>query len=71
MARESRSETAPARPRARALTPTTLAALWVVVVLELVLPVPGLLTLGALYVLAARPGWFLSLVESLYADRDR
>ena len=44
----------------------TLAALWVVILLELVLPVPGFLTLGALYVLAARPRWFLDLVLRLY-----
>ena len=47
----------------------TLAVLWAVVLLELVLPVPGLLTLGALYVPAARPPWFRTLVDGLYARR--
>ena len=47
-----------------------LMTLWAVVLLELVLPVPGLLTLGALYVLAARPPWFPELVSRLYDDRD-
>ena len=53
------------------LAPATLAALWLVALLELVLPVPGFLTLGTLYVLAARPPWFLDLVLRLYGEPDR
>ena len=54
-----------------ALPTSTLAALWLVVLLELVLPVPGFLTLGALYVLAARPPWFLDMVIRLYGEPGR
>jgi len=52
---------------------STLAALWAVVLLELLLPVPGVLTLGAIYVLLRRPRWFLLLVLRRYAAafRDR
>lgn len=46
-----------------------LLALWIVVGLELVSPIPAVLTFGAAYVLAVRPAWFLRLVEDLYADR--
>ena len=42
--------------------------LWLVVLLELVSPVPAFLTLGAAYVLLVRPPWFLDLVQRLYAD---
>ncbi len=45
-----------------------LVILWLVVVLEMVLPVPGILTLGALWVLVARPAWFAEIVRELYAD---
>ena len=46
-----------------------LAMLWAVVVIELVLPVPGALSLGAAYVLIARPPWFARLVDELYCRR--
>ena len=43
--------------------------LWAVVLLELLLPVPGLLTLGAIWVLVVRPPWFLDVVQRLYGPR--
>jgi hypothetical protein len=43
--------------------------LWAVVLLELLSPVPALLTIGALYVLLARPAWFPALVRELYNPR--
>ena len=46
----------------------TLLALWAVVLLELISPVPALLTLGAIYVLLVRPPWFLALVKDLYGE---
>ena len=51
------------------LTPGTLALLWAVVVMEVLAPVPALLSLGAIYVLVARPRWFLILVLGLYQER--
>jgi hypothetical protein len=50
------------------LTAGALALLWVLVLIELVSPVPALLTLGAIWVLLFRPPWFLELVRRLYAD---
>ena len=47
--------------------PRTVLLLWLVVALELLLPVPGLLTLGAVWVLLTRPAWFPKLVDELYA----
>ena len=44
-----------------------LVTLWLVVALEIVLPVPGILTLGAVWVLARRPAWFAEIVRELYA----
>lgn len=41
--------------------------LWIVVILELVSPVPAILSFGAIYVLMVRPPWFLRLVQELYA----
>ena len=49
---------------------TLVMTLWAVVLLELVLPIPGLLTLGALYVLVVRPPWFPELVRRLYEDSN-
>jgi len=46
----------------------TVALLWLVVVLEIVSPVPGVLTIGAIWVLVARPAWLPKLVGELYAD---
>jgi hypothetical protein len=43
--------------------------LWVVVMVEIVAPVPAFLSLGAAYVLLARPRWFLDLVHELYGQR--
>jgi hypothetical protein len=42
--------------------------LWAVLViaLEIVSPVPALLSLGAIYVLLFRPPWFRNLVLELY-----
>ena len=48
-----------------------LVWLWLIVLLELVLPVPGLLTIGAIYVLIARPPWFPEVVRSIYGDPSR
>lgn len=45
-----------------------IVVLWVVVVLELISPIPAFLTLGAMWVLLTRPPWFLELVQSLYDD---
>jgi hypothetical protein len=42
--------------------------LWIVVLVELISPVPAVLSFGAAYVLLARPPWFLRLVEELYSD---
>ena len=44
--------------------------LWVVVLVEIVAPIPGLLSLGAVYVLLVRPGWFPAIVRELYGDRE-
>ena len=48
-----------------------LCTLWALVVLELVLPVPGPLSLGVAYVLAVRPPWFAALVLRLYESPPR
>lgn len=45
---------------------STLVALWVVVVVEMLSPFPGVLTIGAAWVLVARPRWFFDLVLRLY-----
>lgn len=42
--------------------------LWIVVLVELLSPIPAFLTFGAIYVLVARPPWFYSLVQELYRD---
>ncbi|MEM6926056.1 MAG: hypothetical protein AAF602_03940 [Myxococcota bacterium] len=47
-----------------------VALLWVAVVIEVVSPVPGLLTLGAVWVLLARPDWLPKLVDQLYAEDE-
>ena len=41
---------------------------WGLVVIELLLPVPGPLSLGAIYVLAVRPAWFARTVRELYGQ---
>lgn len=43
-----------------------LVVLWLIVVLELISPVPLVLTFGAAYVLVVRPRWFHDLVRELY-----
>lgn len=55
------------RPTSRS---TTLTLLWLVVIVEMISPIPLGLTLGAAYVLLVRPPWFLDLVHELYADRS-
>ena len=55
--------TTPNRP---ALSRATLALIWAVIVLELVSPIPAFLTLGAVWVMLARPPAFLTLVQRLY-----
>ena len=42
--------------------------LWGAVLLEIVSPIPALLTIGAIWVLVARPPWFLQMVQTLYRD---
>ena len=44
----------------------TLLLLWLIVVLEIVSPLPLALSIGAVWVLAARPPWFYDLVCELY-----
>jgi len=44
--------------------------LWVVVLVEILSPIPGLLSLGAVYVLLVRPSWFPAVVRELYGDRE-
>lgn len=41
---------------------------WILVAVELISPLPAFLTLGAIYVLIARPPWFPRIVERLYGD---
>ena len=43
-----------------------LVLLWAVVLVELLSPIPAFLTVGAIWVLLARPPWFLALVHDLY-----
>lgn len=45
-----------------------LTILWGAVVLEIVSPIPAVLTFGAVWVLIARPPWFLRMVQTLYGD---
>ena len=40
--------------------------IWAIVVVELLSPIPAALTIGAIYVLLARPRWFLEIVGELY-----
>lgn len=42
--------------------------LWLIILLELVSPVPLFLTLGAVYVMLFRPPWFLATVKRLYGE---
>ena len=44
-----------------------VAYLWAIVVLEILSPIPLLLSLGAIYVLLFRPPWFRKAVEDLYS----
>jgi len=43
-----------------------LVTLWLIVALEVVLPVPGILTICAAWVLLMRPRWFAEMVRELY-----
>ena len=43
-------------------------ALWAIIALEILSPIPAVLSLGAIYVLLFRPPWFPRLVETLYTD---
>ena len=45
----------------------TLVVLWAIVALEILSPVPTLLSLGTAYVLLVRPPWFRQLVLDLYS----
>ena len=47
---------------------TLLIALWAVILLEIVSPIPAVLSLGAIYVVLVRPAWFPALVDTLYVD---
>lgn len=44
----------------------TVLLLWAVVLIELILPVPAFLSIGAIWVLVARPPWLPKLVNELY-----
>ena len=48
------------------LASRTLLVLWFVVLLETVSPLPLALSIGAIWVLVARPPWFYNLVCELY-----
>jgi hypothetical protein len=45
----------------------TVLLLWAIVLLEIVSPIPAFLSLGAVYVLLARPPWLPRVVRELYA----
>ena len=47
---------------------STTFILWMVVILELISPLPALLTFGAVYVLLFKPPWFRTVVRQLYSD---
>jgi hypothetical protein len=53
-------------PNGPALSRATLALIWAAIVLELLSPIPAFLTLGAVWVMLARPPAFLRLVLRLY-----
>jgi hypothetical protein len=44
--------------------------LWAVVLLEIVSPIPAVLSLGAVHVLLMRPVWFPRLVRELYGRQN-
>ena len=46
----------------------TVLLLWAVVLFEIVSPVPAFLSLGAVWVLLARPAWLPRLVGELYEE---
>jgi hypothetical protein len=50
--------------------PAPLALLWLLVLIEFLSPVPAFLTLGAVWVLLARPPWFFELVRALYSETE-
>ncbi|NIM01636.1 MAG: hypothetical protein GTN89_12575 [Acidobacteria bacterium] len=41
--------------------------LWLIVLLELISPIPVFLTIGAIVVLLTRPPWFRQMVDELYS----
>lgn len=45
-----------------------LTILWAVVLLEMLSPIPTLLTIGSAWVLLSRPPWFLQMVQTLYRE---
>ena len=45
--------------------------LWAVVILEIVSPIPAVLSLCMIYVLLVRPPWLPALVRELYADQGK
>ncbi len=40
--------------------------LWLIVLFELISPIPAFLTIGAIIVLLAKPPWFRQMVDDLY-----
>ena len=40
--------------------------LWLIVLLEAVIPIPTFLTIGAVIVLLTKPPWFRQMVDDLY-----
>ncbi len=42
--------------------------LWLIVLLELISPIPAFLTIGAIVVLLTKPPWFREMIDDLYAQ---
>ena len=42
--------------------------LWLIVVLEVISPIPVFLTIGAILVLLTKPPWFRKMVDDLYRE---
>ena len=42
--------------------------LWLIVLLEVISPIPAFLTIGAIIVLLTKPPWFRQLVDDFYRE---
>lgn len=51
-------------------TDTLIWKLWLIVILEVISPIPAFLTIGAMIVLLTRPPWFRDLVLRLYESSN-